>query len=209
MANVASFGAFQVSMSAVSQHDCPHVWIDSDGRMLLGCFPRPSRFFDFGKECFFELEQKPIAIDERSGIEATKEAELPSLEAVFVKPKERISLIHLAPRITEIYEIETVDSIYVVGSATQALFHGLNKIEQAAPGTLEILSGEKKRSKRPVSLKREELYEKPSQRRYALKLENGYWVATNNKAFEAINVLKNTARLAQLTPAQFSVRKRR
>jgi len=121
--------------------------------------------------------------------------------------KEEVSLLHLAERITDVYEIETQDMIYRVGSAKQALLIGLEKIEELVPGTLAELAKCKGRTKRPVSLDREQLYDRKSQMRYSERLKNGFWVATNNKTPEALEYVRKAASIAGLTGNEFQLRK--
>jgi hypothetical protein len=175
----------------------PHVWVTTDGVLVVGEFPNVRATFDFGAECFRDTDQ---ASDVGSSSPVPSPPAGPSLDLEVVNAeKQQISLIHEAPRWTETIEIETPDARYKVGSATRALITGLELVEILAPGTLSLLSKEKGRSKRPVSINREDLYDLPSQAQYAHKLKNGYWVGTNNKADEAIRYVERATELAGLT----------
>ena len=175
----------------------PHVWVTTDGVLVVGEFPNVRATFDFGAECFRDTDQ---ASDVGSSGPVPNPPAGQSLALVVVNAeKKQISLIHEAPRWTETIEIETPDAVYKVGSATRALITGLELVEGLVPGTLERLSKQKGRSKRPVSLNRQDLYDLPSQAQYAHKMKNGYWVGTNNKADEAISWVERATRLAGLT----------
>ena len=168
-----------------SQH--PHVWLAEGGKLVVGSFPIANLAYDFATEC---LE----IVDSRYPTPKTKKRE---------------SLIHLARRVgSDRYEIETPEAVYELGSATQALCWGLEHIEREVPGTLDKLSGQKGRSKRPVAKRLEDLYDMPSQRKHAEQISTGHFVATNNKALEAIGYLRSAARLAKLSQDQFIVRRR-
>lgn len=206
MAMVAKSELFLRQFNGLPPEKTLHMWSDETvGGVVFGVFPRPYFVFDFGQERF-------VAADRETSSEKMKETEsAPKLSvdedirsAAAQKP--RVPMRHKAPRVTGTYEVETAEQIFVLGSATQTLLHGLEIIERMAPGTLEKLSLMKKRSKRPVALKREDLYEMTSQMKYSEKLENGYWVATNNKGIEALGVVRVAAKLANLSKMQFSVR---
>lgn len=157
-----------------------HVWLDNIHGLVVGKYPAPDTKFDFSTESFV-------------GIAAAK-----------AKPV--ISMLGGARRITRKYEIETAEEIYLVGSATQALIQGLDVIEKLAPGTLDKLAARKKQSKRPVARNRTDLYDVHHPLSHSERLQCGFFVATNNKASEAIGVLREAASLGGLEDA-FKVRR--
>jgi hypothetical protein len=174
----------------------PHVWVTKDGVLVVGEFPNVRATFDFGAERFKSTDQV-MDIGSTGSVQHAQPVTSLAHQVANIEKKE-ISLIHEAPRWTETIEIETPDAVYKVGSAVRALITGLELVETLAPGTLELLSKEKGRSKRPVSLSRQDLYDLPSQAQYAHKLKNGYWVGTNNKADEAIRNIERAIQLAGL-----------
>lgn len=206
MATVANLESFRKHVADVSSDKAPHIWIDHQSTLVLGVYPKPTYVFDFGAERFL-LNEEAAALSQVNDVTSiaplTLKAEMFEPTAA---PKARVSLLHKAPRVTGKFEIETKDSIFVLGSATEVLKFGLAELERLVPGTLGKLSQQKKRSKRPVAIKREDLYDMPSQAKHAVQLENGYWVATNNKAHEAINVVREAAKIANLGPNNFGVR---
>jgi hypothetical protein len=180
-------------LRATPARECAHVWLTSDGSLVVGDYPSARARFDFAAEQFAGCTGDHEA-DSLAPFSSEKEAET----AQTTHEKKRISLIHEAPRWTQTIEIETPDCIYVVGSATRALITGLELIEDVVPGTLELLAREKGRSKRPVSRVRGELYDLASQAKYSQQLKNGYWVGTNNKTEEAMYYLMRATKLARL-----------
>lgn len=174
LANALRMGA---SLSALGGNGTPHAWLDSSLGLVLGEYPTPILRFDFVSEEFL-----PIAVD----------ASPPTRE------KKIISLLSNARRIRSVHKIETPREIYEVGSATQMLVEGLNIIERLRPGTLSKLAEIKGRTKRPVALRREDLYDYPHPPEHSAVLESGYFVATNNKAHEALGFLKRAIRIAAL-----------
>jgi hypothetical protein len=206
MASVAEFRSFERAMDKLSEENISHVWIEGDGSLAFGAFPRANFVFDFARERVALAQAGSNAEADGGLVESPSISGHQPAKMVDAAAKIRVSLVHKAPRVTGTYEIETKEHIYVLGSATQALLHGLEIVEKLAPGTLNKLSQYKKRSKRPVARARDELYEMPSQAKYSEKLDNGYWVATNNKGHEAINVVKAAADLASLTPDEFAIR---
>jgi len=178
-------------LKAVEKGGGAHVWIDSASRMIVGDFPQAIMFFDFTREAFMPLpnESGPAAMEKKQA------------------GKKRVSLLNLAPRVTQIFEIETDVAIHEVGSATEALVRGLDIIEDKRPGTHLELAKEKKRTKRMVAQEREQLYDHPHPPEHSRKLKSGFWVATNNKADEAISYLKKAADMAGMTES-FSVRRK-
>ncbi|MGR3342267.1 MAG: hypothetical protein ACU0DI_03430 [Paracoccaceae bacterium] len=190
MALISLSASFSLETSKLDVSKNPHVWIDSDVGLLFGTFPDARFSYDFGIDELVKIEEKvssePLEPEQNT--------------------KAEISLIYQAKRITDIYEIETRESIYRVGSAIQALVVGLELIEELVPGTLEKLSKQKGRSKRPVSKERDQLYDMKSQMDKSERLKNGYWVATNNKASESIGYVRRAAQLAGLDDT-FIVRK--
>jgi len=162
----------------------PHVWCDGE-TLVVGIWPNAKAKFDFASERLkFVDNTEPNA-------------------------KKHISFTYLAKRLTgSIFEIETSDTIYEFASAVQALLRGLEILETIAPGTLDKMCELKGRSKRPVGHTRESLYDLASQRHFAEQINTGHFVATNNKALEALGVLRQGARLAGLSTDQFTVRRR-
>ena len=149
MAGLCSIDALMTQLKA--QAPGQHVWLDPEAGLVVGAFPTMSARFDFASEQFATLEAAPAE-------------------------KPRISLLGHAPRVVAIWEIETPEAIYVCGSATQALIHGLDLIETAKPGTLERLSAQKRRSKRPVARRRADLYDRPHPDSHSDCLASGYYV---------------------------------
>jgi len=149
-----------------------HAWIDPDHGLVAGIFPVAHVKYDFVAERLVPLGgPRP--------------------------PKKKIDLTGAAKRVGEIYEIETADAIYRVGSATQMLIEGLNIIEDIFPGTIAGMPG-KKRTKQVVAKTRSELYDIPHPDSHSALLKNGYFVATNNKSIEALGYLREAAQQAGL-----------
>lgn len=151
-----------------------HAWLDDAEGLVVGVFPTPEMRFDFAIEALVPV--RPGSVPE----------------------KRIISLLGQAKRVVRKYEIETGEAIYTVGSATQMLIEGLNIIEEKFPGTLEKLSDDKKRTKRPVARNREDLYDVPHPHNHSAELKSGYFVATNNKDHEARGFLRSAAEIAGL-----------
>ena len=168
----------------------PQVWLDPQHGLVAGVFPSPMVKFDFALETMVSLSS-----DE------------PTLPSMTPTPKQRVSLLHRAKRVVQFCEIETQDTVYVLGSFTQMLVEGLNLIEDLRPGTLEKLSHVKKQSKRPVAKTHAELYDVEHPDSHSYQLKNGYFVGTNNKAAEACGVLRQAAEIAGLVwGVEFSIR---
>ena len=169
----------------------PHCWITEESGLVLGLFPNAALKFDFATERFLEIGGKNLTI--------------PTI--VVPATKTRKDLLHLAKRVGQRYEIETPTTIFVVGSATQALKVGLEQLEAVREGTLDKLATEKKRTKRPVARDRTDLYDVDHAKGHSEALSTGHYIATNNKAHEAIGYLKRAAMLAGLSwGAEFEVR---
>lgn len=76
------------------------------------------------------------------------------------------------------------DQLIPARSQRELLRLALQAMERARPGTLDKLSAEKGRTKRPVARRRELLYEDAKLSRYAEFIEGGWWMATNNSFSE-------------------------
>lgn len=173
MAALASTGKLREALSELPDA-ARYVWIDPVAGLVAGNFPDATHGFDFAAEHF-----KPISRAANQG-------------------KRRESLLGRAGRVRAISRIETPDVIYEVGSATQLLVEGLNIVERMRPGTVARLAAIKGRSKRPVSPTREGLYDYPHPPEHSARLDNGFFVATNNKAREAIGFLEQAIQIAGL-----------
>ena len=170
----------------------PQIWLDPDHGLVAGIFPSPMARFDFASETAVPLLSSELA-------------DQPVGQAL--APKRRVSLLHEAKRVVQICEIETQDTVYRLGSATQMLIHGLNLIEEARPGTLEKLSQRKKQSKRPVAKTRAGLYDVEHPESHSAQLKSGWYVGTNNKAAEARGVLRQAVEIAGFVwGTDFSIR---
>jgi hypothetical protein len=181
MAGIAQLTTLIFKLSSLLGNSNHQAWLDPQQGLVLGVYPSPSYRFDFAAE---------------------------SVEPLEIQPKLKISLLGEAKRVVQKYEIETIDTIYVVGSTTQLLIQGLDILEDYCPGTLAQLSAEKKQSKRPVATSREALYEHPHPISHSAKLKCGFYVATNNKASEARGFLRQAVGLAGLKwGSSFIVRK--
>ena len=174
MASIATVESLKTSLQTTIPASSGHAWIDSEGRLVVGTYPLANAYFDFAGESFV------------------------SLQSVEAKPKRRVSFLNDAPRVTEKYEIETSDAIYLVGSNKQLLVEGLNIIEEIRPGTHEELSKQKKRTKRPVAESHEELYDVDHPTTHSEKLKSGYFVATNNKGSESRNIVREAVQISGL-----------
>ncbi|HEY3814733.1 MAG TPA: hypothetical protein VGL66_16055 [Caulobacteraceae bacterium] len=182
MAEVARATSLAVVFGEGGPQFGPQIWLDPQLGLVAGVFPNAASRFDFG------LEAAQILNVNTAG----------ETKIVAKPPKVRVSLVSEAPRFVRFHEIETVDAIYGLASMTQTLVRGLDLIEGMKPGTLEKLSNQKKRSKRPVARSRIDLYDVEHSESHSEKLANGWFVATNNKATEAMSVLKRAASLADL-----------
>jgi len=192
MAQVSLTSILSAELAKLDHAQIPHVWLDQELGIVVGTYPNGQFSYDF-------IGDQLSAVSEENLDKVTD----PKVR----QKKEEVSLLHLAERITDVYEIETQDMIYRVGSAKQALLIGLEKIEELVPGTLAELAKCKGRTKRPVSLDREQLYDRKSQMRYSERLKNGFWVATNNKTPEALEYVRKAASIAGLTGNEFQLRK--
>jgi len=192
MAQVSLTSILSAELAKLDHAQIPHVWLDQELGIVVGTYPNGQFSYDF-------IGDQLSAVSEENLDKVTD----PKVR----QKKEEVSLLHLAERITDVYEIETQDMIYRVGSAKQALLIGLEKIEELVPGTLAELAKCKGRTKRPVSLDREQLYDRKSQMRYSERLKNGFWVATNNKTPEALEYVRKAASIAGLTDNEFQLRK--
>ena len=181
MATLADTEKLSASLSGMLSQAAPHVWLDPKLGLVVGSFPKAEFKFDFAEERFVRLE------------EDTDVAPLPP-----TGKKKLVSLLQKAARVRTIYRIETPFEIYKVGSATQMLVEGLNIVERMRPGTLSKLAQEKGRTKRPVALRREDLYDYPHPPEHSAQLESGFFAATNNKAHEARGFLMRAIGLAGL-----------
>lgn len=171
----------------------PQIWLDPEHGLVAGIFPSAIARFDFASETAIPLS-------------SSESAASPVEQAA--APKRYVSLLHEAKRVVQICEIETQDTVYRLGSATQMLIHGLDLIEEARPGTLEKLSDRKKQSKRPVAKTRAALYDVEHPETHSAQLKCGWYVATNNKAAEARGVLRQAVEIAGLAWGRdFSVRR--
>jgi hypothetical protein len=182
MAVIASAQALASALRATDLFG-PQVWLDSHYGLVAGVFPNATTRFDFAKEAVVGLSASNTARPK------------PSLGTA---PKRQVSLLHEAKRVGQRYEIETEDAIYGLGSATQVLIHGLQLVEVARPGTIEKLSARKKQSKRPVARTRAGLYDVKHPSSHSHQLTNGWYVGTNNKADEALGVLRQAVEIAGL-----------
>jgi len=182
MASLAQLDALGAAIMKEGKQIGPFTWLDPQLGLVAGTYPLPKARFDFATERFVEIESRNSVLKEGSS-------------SVF---KKRISLLGEAPKMGQNYEIETMDAIYRVGSATQLLIQGLNIIEDKYPGTHEKLSTRKKRSKRIVARDRSNLYDVPHPDSHSMKLKSGFYVATNNKATEALGFLRDAAETAGL-----------
>jgi hypothetical protein len=183
MAVIARAEALASVMGSGAHAFGPQVWLDPNHGLVAGVFPSPVAKFDFASE---------MAILLPFGESAAQLADQAPA------PKRQVSLLHEAKRVTQVYEIETPDAVYRLGSATQMLTHGLDLIEEVRPGTLEKLSQHKKQSKRPVARTRDALYDVKHPESHSVLLKNGWYVGTNNKAAEARGVLRQAVELAGL-----------
>lgn len=194
MAMLSTREALVACLGAKPASSFPHVWLSGSGGLVAGVYPKASVRFDFGSEAFVDCKDTAVSHEPNANTPVDTSAS----DTGAVSGKRRISLIHEAPRWTQTIEIETPDCVYVVGSATRALITGLELLEELVPGTLEKLSIQKSRSKRPVSRTRNELFDLATQLKYSHQLKNGYWVGTNNKSEEALNYVRRAVELAGL-----------
>jgi hypothetical protein len=193
MATIARAETLAATLSDNAGGFGPQVWLDDIHGLVAGVFPFAKAKFDFGKEAAVSL----VDTEQQTDRGPTGAAQKP-----------RVVLLQHAKRVGQMYEIETRDAIFVVGSATQMLIQGLNLIEGEHPGTLERLALRKKQSKRPVAKDRADLYDVPHPEAHSAQLKNGWFVATNNKAPESRGVLRAAAEIAGLTwGSDFVVRK--
>ncbi len=182
MAAIANLSTLtRVLTERASSKPAEHVWIAANLGLVVGKFPEPVAIFDFVAE-----EMIPLSAEHHT-------------------PKRVDDRRTLAKRTRDTYEIETTETIFRFASATQALVDGLEILEELSPGTLDKLCRmKKKRSKRPVARSHEELYDVHHPTSHSVKLANGFFVATNNKALEAVWVLRDAAKLSGVR--EFAVR---
>ncbi|MEL6584768.1 MAG: hypothetical protein AAFQ36_13135 [Pseudomonadota bacterium] len=153
---------------------------EKDGRIHFGTYPSAAVCFDFATERLSQDSQKS---DKRE--------------------KEQIDLTHRAGRRTGLYTIETERKVIRLGSQNDLYTEALNQIEALVPGTMELLSKVKRRTKKPVAETINELYENPSLRRYNDRLECGLYVGLNLSAKEKIANIEEALALASLSDDQF------
>ncbi|MEQ8603289.1 MAG: hypothetical protein RIB45_08210 [Marivibrio sp.] len=102
----------------------------------------------------------------------------------------RVDLSYKARRASQPYELELDDAVYRFGSAAQLLTDRLEILESRWPGVLERLAQGKKRTKRPVARRREDLYDRPHPIEHSAERASGYFVATNNRADEVLGIMR-------------------
>ena len=184
MVGIAQLSTLISALSNLPDSSKHHVWIDPQLGLVAGVYPSHEARFDFATETVETLHSDKAL------------------------PKPVISLLGEAKRVVQKYEIETIDAIYTVGSATHLLMQGLDLLEKSSPGTLAKLSAQKKQSKRPVATSRKALYDMPHPDSHSAQLKCGFYVATNNKSSEARGFLREAAQLAGLEwGSSFIVRK--
>lgn len=174
MAEIASVESLVERLSSLEKSQL--AWLDPEQGLLVGVYPQANWRFDFASE-----KLQPLAGSSEP------------------KAKTRFSKLAEARRVGARWEVETDDAIYLLGSATQMLVFGLDLIEEMRPGTLEKLSRQKARSKRPVARSRADLYDVPHPESHSERLKSGFFVATNNTSAEARKFLRNAAELAGFT----------
>lgn len=168
------------------------VWLDPALGLVVGAYPTPRRRYDFVQEAFTALPDGAAATAEHAGA-AMDHADPPAgrmADGPTIYGKPVIDLSHKARRSSRAYLLELEEAVYRFGSATQMLIDGLPLIEERWPGVLAELAHAKKRTKRPVALRREDLYDRPHPPEHSARLPNGYFVATNNKASEALAIMR-------------------
>jgi len=178
MAVVSSISALLTALRDPGEGTC--VWLDPTYGLVVGAYPTPAQRFDFEAERLVSIG--PEAKRSRGGGSGPRAA-APS-------EKRRIDLSHRARRRSQPYELELDDAIYRFGSAVQLLTEGLDLLEARRPGVLEALSRVKKRTKRPVARRREDLYDSAHPPEHSARLSSGYFVATNNKADEVLRIMR-------------------
>lgn len=171
MAEVSTIASLRSRLRGQSQW--AHAWIDPSHGLVLGDYPTPAVRYDFAAERFEPL-------------------------ATASEPAERrvVDLTHKARRFVAVYELALDEAVYRFGSATHLLTEGLELIEARYTGALEQLAKVKKRTKRPVAHRPEDLYDSPHPAAHATRLSNGFFVATNNKASESLAVVRRAVLLA-------------
>lgn len=189
MAAVTSIAALLEGLQ--DQGSTAQAWLDPTLGLVVGDYPTPKRRYDFVHEAFTALPDGAAAAEHAGP--ATDHAEPPAGGAangptLYGKPV--VDLSHKARRSSRAYLLELEEAVYRFGSATQMLIDGLPLIEERWPGVLAELARAKKRTKRPVALRREDLYDRPHPPEHSAPLPNGYFVATNNKASEALAIMR-------------------
>lgn len=84
-------------------------------------------------------------------------------------------------------------TLYPARSQKELLVVALRRIERERPGTMERLSADKGRTKRPVARSREQLYRDAHLARHAERIDADWWAATNNSFPEVEKVIRRAA----------------
>lgn len=161
------------------------VAISGDGTLVAGrdlkCLDKR---FDFVSENFEQIASQPRPQSIRSN--ATPSTVEPRLQGI--------------GRASGLYTVEINGSARSYPNLKNLLADTVTILGSEVPGFMDRLQSEKARSRRLVSRKREELFDKQHLARdHAIQLENGWWLNTNNSKDQVRRWLNVIARCANLS----------
>lgn len=180
MAAVMEMGRLQVLLAKAAESGCGLAWLDG-GALILGTQLGEPRFaVDFAHQ----------ALADASSVEDHAGAGGPENAAKASPPKQIVESADAGGRRTGNFALILEDRIYPAKSQRELLRVALQSIERVRPGTLEKLSADRGRTKRPIARDREHLYTDPNLAKYAQEIEGGWWIATNNSYPEVEKYIK-------------------
>ncbi len=190
MATVMEVDQLNALLTKAAAGGCSLAWIE-DGTLLTGSsFGRAVYAIDFAHE---KLARINTAQDGREASGAAGDENPRPVSEVRNAPAPRLDVPGVEGRRTGNFSLLLEGKLVPAQSQRALLLVALQEIERARPGTLEKVSAEKGRTKRPVARRRELLYEDPKLSRYAEQIEGNWWVATNNNAWEVQKVIRRAA----------------
>ncbi len=165
-----------------------YVSIVDSQRLAIGAnILEPSHIIDIGSESI-------------SGFMA-----VPTNSRVSVPAPQVVQVDFHASRSTGFYAADFGAERVAATSQMELLIRCLIYLEARAPGTLGRLSHEGGSSKRIVARDRAQLYRHQRLQQHAVRILDGWWVATNNNHEETRKFIRTAARLAGVgEPVRFS-----
>lgn len=192
MAALMDIGTLGGLLKDATAAGCRLAWVE-DGRLLAGAQVREAAFsIDFaGERLVAVADRRPDGVAHHP--DDSRQARLNDPVIARAPSADVVSPPSLSGRRTGNFSLILEGKLHYAKSQRELLRDGLQAIERARPGTLEKLSMEKARTKRPVSRRREGLYEDVKLAKHADQIEGGWWVATNNSFSEVEKYLRRAA----------------